>query len=193
MQNEPEMSRDREMLFELADGRPFPRLSGNGLEVDGVKILTPAQVAERLGGTAERWRMEWLSSFGSYLEVEPARVPTPQEALLNIANRVRVLVDELEGAVELLHGSDAQSSLDEAASDMRQALMQIMTSVIEEPPCDGGSGELATAIRHARGQRPASIDEVRKRIQKIEARGDKSRRQRKPSAPTKRKPGRRAV
>jgi hypothetical protein len=180
MHNVSEMSRDREMLFEVVDGRPMPRLP-RGVEVDGVTFLTLNQTASRFGSTTERWYTEWVSAFGHYLKDEPASAPpTPQQALLNIANRVRVLVDELEAASELLHGTNA-NSLDDASSDLRNALTQIVTAVIEEPPADGGSSELAAAIRHARHQPHVPIMEVWNRVGEIVA--SRKKRRRRKSAP----------
>lgn len=67
-----------EMIFEIEGNRAYPRLP-RGLKPDGVKYFTPAQVAERLGGTEQRWRDEWISSFGVYLQ--PAATSDPVEAV----------------------------------------------------------------------------------------------------------------
>jgi hypothetical protein len=153
MQNVSEMSRDGEMLFELVDGRPMPRLP-RGQEVDGVTILTPEQLAQRVGGTAERWRAEWISVFHAFIEDPPAPKPaTAQEAMLNILNRLRMLVDELEASVDLLHiRGEAFHDLEDAAVHIRGAMDSLVFGVIDHPPCDGASGELPQAIRREQGK-----------------------------------------
>lgn len=58
-----------QMLFEIVDGRPFPRLPVGGLVADGKQILTLAQTLEQFGNSADDWRAQWIAVFGRYVDL----------------------------------------------------------------------------------------------------------------------------